>query len=76
MAWKKIVNKKNQTSWENKTAGYQATVYDFNGWKFRYFIKGVGNIGWEGMDIQDFNSKEEATNHAKKWMTFVEERYG
>ena len=76
MVWKKIVNKKNQISWENKKAGYQSTVYDANGWKFRYFIKGTGNIKWEGMDIQDFNSKNEAMNHAKGWMDFVERRYG
>lgn len=76
MVWKKIVNKKNQISWENKKAEMQVMIFELDGWKGRYFVKGSGNIKWEGMDIQNYNSKEEALKWANDYMKWVERRYG
>jgi hypothetical protein len=75
MVWKKIVNKKNQISWQQPKEEHQIMVFEKDGWKGRYFDRGLGNIKWEGHDIESFKSKSQAIKWATEWMNYVDRKW-
>ena len=66
--WKKITNKKDHLAWEKKNGDFQVMIYNFKGWKGRYFERGNGNIRWEPSNIRNFKTKSQALKYAKSYM--------